>query len=81
MLSLEEFKDRATVITGAEVNRVRDRYIERFVDTTSEWYRAHIATRKRYRDGVYYSGYLWETLKRRRVVLEADDPRQTRPGG
>ncbi len=72
MLSLGEFKERVTVITGAEADRIRDRYIERFVDTASEWYRAHIATRKRYRDGVYYSGYLWETLKNYRVIQEAD---------
>ncbi len=72
MLSLEGFKQRATVIIGAEAHRIRDRYIDRFVDTASDWYKDRIATRKRYRDGEYYSGYLWETLKHDRVIPEAE---------
>ncbi len=72
MLSLEEFKEGVTIITGAEADRIRDRYIDRFVDTASEYYAAHIETRKQYRDGMYYFGYLWDTLKRGRVIPEAE---------
>ncbi len=72
MLSLEDFKERATVIIGAGADRIRDRYIDRFVDTGSEYYVAHIETRKRYRNGVYYFGYLWDTLERGRVIPEAE---------
>lgn len=72
MLSLEDFKERVTVITGPEADRIRDRYIDRFVDTGSQYYAAYIEMRKRYRDGLYYFGYLWDTLKHRRVIPEAE---------
>ncbi len=72
MLSLQNFKQRVTVIIGDGADRIRDRYIDRFVDTGSEYYVAHIETRKRYRNGVYYFGYLWDTLERGRVIPEAE---------
>lgn len=68
----EEFRERVTVLTGPEADHIRDRYIARFVDTSSEHYATYIATTTQYRDGLYYVGYLWDTLKCGRVIPEAE---------
>ncbi len=71
MFTLEDFRERVTVITGPEADHIRDRYIGRFIDTSSEHYATYIATRTQYRDGLYYSGYLWDSLKCGQVIPEA----------
>lgn len=43
--------------------RLREDFINAFVNKTSSWYERKIATLHQYEDGVCYGGYLWETLK------------------
>ena len=50
------------MLLGEEAARVRSRFISDYVDVDSEWYKSRIAELKRYRDGEFYSGYLWEVV-------------------
>jgi hypothetical protein len=71
ILTLEEFRDRVVVIDGERADQIRAAYIARFVDTTSAYYRTRIATRRRFRDGDHYTGYLWDCLKQAELVPAA----------
>lgn len=70
MMSFEEFQMRILVIQGNDAGRLRSEYIKRFVNTTKDYFRSRIATRKEYEDGYYYEGYLWDTLKRPEILTE-----------
>lgn len=70
MISLEEFKNRITIITGYEANIIRERYVSRFVDTTSDYFRKHIAVRNQFENEEYYLGYLWDSLKQPEIITE-----------
>jgi hypothetical protein len=62
-LTVDELLGRGTrVLLGEDATRIRDRFINEFVDVDAEWYKTHIATLKRYHDGDFYSGYLWEVV-------------------
>ncbi|HET8628552.1 MAG TPA: hypothetical protein VFL91_14115 [Thermomicrobiales bacterium] len=68
--SLEDFKQHVTILPSDDAERIRQRYIDTFVDVTSAYYRDSIATLRQYSDGVYYSGYLWDTLKHPQMIPE-----------
>src|ERR1051326_2848731 len=70
MIRFELFAKCVTVITGVEADRIRQEYVARFVDTSSQYYREFVGVTKRYRDGVYYSGYLWDSLKHFKQIPE-----------
>jgi hypothetical protein len=50
------------VLRGQEAAQVRARFISEYMDLGSEWYTTRIARLKRYSDGEFYSGYLWEVV-------------------
>ncbi len=69
-LSVEEFKQRIRIIEGYEAERLRERYIDRFVDTTSDYFYRLIADSGPQGDEVCYTGYLWDTLKHAQLIGE-----------
>ena len=70
MITLEEFKIIPTVITGKKADKIREKYISRFIDTSTDHYNKYIAELKQFKDGQYYVGYLWDCLKRAERVTE-----------
>ncbi|MBV9282445.1 MAG: hypothetical protein JOZ41_20395 [Chloroflexi bacterium] len=69
-LSLDAFKRSITVIEDQDADRLRARYVSRFADTTSPYFRQFIADRGPQSDAVYYTGYLWDTLRHPEVITE-----------
>lgn len=75
-LDFTEFSRRMEVISDPEATKLRNHFITSFLDMDSEWYKTKIEERKLFSDGWYYTGYLWECIKKfelRRVIdiLEA----------
>jgi len=62
-MSLNEFKNMITVLTGNEAYNIRNMYIESFIDSGKEHYKKYIQTLRNYSDGMCYTGYLWDCLK------------------
>jgi|SRR5579884_3597380 len=52
------------VLRGAVAAAIRNRFMSEFVDIDRPWYRENIAMLHRYKDGEFYTGYLWEVLDR-----------------
>src|SRR5438132_8338931 len=71
-MTLDEFKKRVSVITGDQARQLRQRYIERFVNTDSNHYQQYIAKTQQFSDGVFYTGYLWDSLKNVEVIPESE---------
>jgi hypothetical protein len=61
-MTLEEFANRVSVIEGDQADGIRQQYIDRFVDTDSDWFQQRIAVLKPFTDGLLYTGYLWDCL-------------------
>lgn len=53
-------------------NRLRERYISTFVNIQSKMFIDSVQTRFRFSDGLCYTGYLWDCLKKPVVVSEAE---------
>jgi hypothetical protein len=70
VLSFEEFTARLTLLVGRDADDIRARYIAHFVDTTTTYYREHIARLSPHSDGLSYDGYLWDSLAEGRQVTE-----------
>lgn len=71
MTSFEDFQRMVTVLLGREAADIRANYINRFVDSSSEYFHKYIATTRQFRDGLCYHGYLWDSLKQRERVPES----------
>lgn len=63
-ISLEGFKQRITILSYMEAERIRTKYIDSFVNIATKYYKELIAQKKQFADGFYYVGYLWDSLKR-----------------
>lgn len=71
VLPFETFAARVTVFDGDAAADLRARYIARFVDTTTPYYRQHIAHLTPHSDGWAYDGYLWDSLHAAQQIPEA----------
>lgn len=71
-MSIAELKDSITIITGEEAASLRGKYISRFIDTGSEHFQKYIATRKQFKDGLFYTGYLWDCFKHAEPINESE---------
>ena len=71
-ISLEEFRRRITAILGEDADEIRSRYIKSFVNTEADHYRERIAQKRRFADGSYYVGYLWDFLKQATPIFEEE---------
>lgn len=50
---------------------LRHSYLEAFVDVTSEHYQKYVAVLQQFSDGMHYTGYLWDTIRKgRRITFE-----------
>ena len=63
---------RVDVLQNEEARVLRQAYLDRFVDTRSEFYREHVATRCKYSDGLRYDGYIWDCLKNATPITYAE---------
>jgi hypothetical protein len=71
-MTLAGFRSEVEVITGERASNIRQAYISKFIDVSRPGYQKHIAIMREYRDGAYYSGYLWEYLRRWERIAEKD---------
>ena len=58
------------ILDDEESVRIRNKYIQSFIDTTSTYYVDKIRAQKRYTDGMCYTGYLWDCLLEKKVIPE-----------
>jgi hypothetical protein len=61
---LNEIKKQITYLPQDEANKVRDLYIENFIDVTKQGYKSNIVDKLLFSDGYCYTGYLWDYLKK-----------------
>src|SRR5438128_12109710 len=54
---------RVITLPPAESARLRQAYLDAFVDTTCEHYQRYIGTRQQFSDGIHYTGYIWDCLR------------------
>lgn len=58
----EEFEHKIEYLPMDMVFTLRNKYIDRFIDTDSDHYKKFISTVSEYSDGMCYTGYLWDCL-------------------
>lgn len=58
------------VFDEAASDVIRQRYIETFVNTDSDYYNQRIKDRRPFSDGLCYTGYLWDCFKKPEVLSE-----------
>ena len=62
-MELENFKKHIRILSKEEAEAYRNRYIEKYINTSSEYYKNNIETVEEFSDGLCYVGYLWDVLK------------------
>jgi len=67
-MRLEPFGELIKVIQKTEAKNLRKRYIQKFVNTSIEYYEKYIKVLNEYADGFCYSGYLWDCFKDPKVI-------------
>ena len=67
-MSIHDFVLSATVHDQGESARLRNLYVDAFVDVTSDFYKRNIGSLKQFSDGLFYEGYLWDCLKNAQVI-------------
>lgn len=50
------------IVPAEKAKALRELFVQKFINTTSEHYEKHISTLIQYTDGLFYDGYLWECL-------------------
>jgi hypothetical protein len=66
------FANRIILIKGNESVQLRVTYVNRFVDTQSEWYKMKIERTLEFGGREYYHGILWETIPHPKVLSPND---------
>lgn len=59
------------LIDNENSNLLRDKYVDKFINKFSSYYFNNIQHLKKYSDGLYYSGYLWDCLQKPNVISES----------
>jgi len=67
-MNLELFKNQLVILPTMNANILRNQYINRFIDTSKDYYIKKITHLKRFSDGFCYTGYLWDCLKESTLV-------------
>ena len=62
-MDFEMFKANLEVLDKVKGERLRDQYIEKFINIENELYQERIVNRHKFCDGYCYLGYLWDYLK------------------
>lgn len=50
------------IVPAEKAKILRNLFVQKFIDTTSEHYEKHISALIQYTDGLFYDGYLWDCL-------------------
>ena len=69
-MELENFKKHIRILSKEEAEAYRNRYIEKYINTSSEYYKNNIETVEEFSDGLCYVGYLWDVLKSETYIEE-----------
>lgn len=69
-MDISLFRSQVKILDVSEARAARIAYLKAFVDTESDWYKAHIAVTRKCSDGECYEGYLWDCLKSRQIIGE-----------
>ena len=67
-MDFETFQSNIKILDPKEGNEIREKYIEKFIDTSKPRYAEMIGQRHKFRDGYCYLGYLWDYLKNPVVI-------------
>lgn len=51
------------IVPDNKKGKLRNSFVEAFVNTSTEYYKKYISNLKEYPDGLCYDGYLWDSLK------------------
>jgi hypothetical protein len=62
-MDFKEFKAKLVVLDDMKGGELRDKYIEKFVNTNHELYKEQIQSKQEFLDGYCYLGYLWDYIK------------------
>lgn len=62
-MEFADFKEKVIILKKEEGNVIREKYINKFVDTEKESYKKNIQILHKLSDGYCYLGYLWDCIK------------------
>lgn len=73
-MKFEEFNQHMAIINGPEAEKIRQEYIHRFVNTSTDKYAKQINTMRRIdaTEIEYYIGFLWDHLISSRLIAETE---------
>ena len=72
-MTLLEFTSAVTIISAEDAYGIRQRYIQTFIDTDTTFYKTSIERLEQFRDGLCYTGYLWDCLRKPYTVISVAD--------
>lgn len=65
-VTLDEFRSLVVELPQPLADATRAQFIETFVDTSTDFYREHVAAMRLFADGYAYTAYLWDVMSERR---------------
>ncbi|MBD5482386.1 MAG: DUF4275 family protein [Lachnospiraceae bacterium] len=69
-MEFKSFKAQVNILDKLEGESIRERYIEKFVNSTHSQYQEQIQKKYKFRDGYCYLGYLWDYMKEPTIIDE-----------
>jgi hypothetical protein len=57
-----QFKQKVRILAARQAAIARKKFIQTFLDTTTDFFRQNIRRKRRFSDGYCYQGYLWDCL-------------------
>lgn len=60
------------ILEKNEAIQIREKCIEEFVAYNSDYYKEYIKKTRLFSDGECYTGYLWDCMKEKEIILEKD---------
>ena len=69
-MDFKTFEANVKVLDKQKGEKLRKRYIERFINTKHERYNQQIQERHKFCDGDCYIGYLWDYMKNQTIIGE-----------
>ena len=67
-MDLSEFKLMVNELELIESNKIREKFINEFVQINSKYYKEHIFKRIKCSDGMCYTGYIWGCIRGRKLI-------------
>lgn len=68
----EKFLASIECLDAAQSTRIRDRFVSEFVDQSDRQFDESIRHRREFPDGEAYTGYLWDFIRARAIISEAE---------